>query len=156
LGKYTERPEGIYIDRRLGTLTDGDKVYAEGLRTRGGDREFSYFQPGYECDGRICGPDAEDIRAMTEDYKRMESYSRGDWQMLGIVVKMTVNGREAATDSVWGNESDGGDDYLMDCALELARDQWAGRAKVIAELETKASAALLDAAMIGGRSYLAA
>lgn len=45
-----------------------------------------------------------------QDYKRLVTY--GDyWHMTGVIVKLSIDGVEVAESSLWGIESDSGDDY---------------------------------------------
>jgi len=45
------------------------------------------------------------------DYERVEGLSRGDWEYMGCVAKVLVEGVEVGCDSLWGIESDSGDGY---------------------------------------------
>lgn len=55
---------------------------------------------------------ALDIVYMCQDYERMEDHARGGWSMTGVVVTILLDGEEIARASLWGIESDCGDDYL--------------------------------------------
>jgi hypothetical protein len=66
-----------------------------------------------------------------EDYKRHEDYNRGQWQMEGCIVTVRL-GELEGTSSLWGIESDCGEDY---------------RAEVIADVTVEALNALEDKVM---------
>ncbi len=56
-----------------------------------------------------------------QDYERMESYNRGEWHMRGCVVSVRYGSLRAEA-SVWGVESDCGDDYERELIRDLTRD----------------------------------
>lgn len=56
-----------------------------------------------------------------ENYKRALDYGNG-WSCVGVVVHVHKAGVKLATTSLWGIESDSGQDYLTGCANDLAHD----------------------------------
>ncbi len=63
--------------------------------------------------------------AVEEDYRRMKAWCDDEWWWMGVVVTMLdTEGRKLpmpeARDSLWGIESDSGDDYFDEVARECA------------------------------------
>jgi len=63
-----------------------------------------------------------------QDYQTLESYNRGDWHMMGIVVKTNApkcslcGHQKELQDSLWGIESDAGsyaEEVISDLVNEL-------------------------------------
>lgn len=127
LGEYTDRPAWdcpLVIDREK----NGDME-------RG---EYQYFVPGYDIvDGQKWyhehGYSKHESYTLPrkharEDYKRMEQYNRGDWHMMGIVVKIKLPKCECCgeapivEESLWGIESDSEDKYIKDTIRELIKE----------------------------------
>ena len=102
LGEYSNTPAEHYIDRQeRGDMGRGECRY---FNVDGGDPEY-----------------------LELDYKRHEEYNAGEWEMLGMVCEIrkqtkhhwTVIAPRVGEASLWGIESDCGDDYIQECANEL-------------------------------------
>lgn len=138
LGEYTDKePDAFYFDRRNGlfcgettykTVTD-DEGYEEeeaevetlalALPTEHDSRTYRYFVPANPPKN---SKDTDLIKGAIADYERMEEYNRGYWNMQGIVVTMFMDGKELASSSLWGIESDVDDDYLNEVIDDLTSD----------------------------------
>jgi hypothetical protein len=106
----------------LGSYSNEPKNQFSIERENAGSREYKWFNP---CDENYAGLDTATIKTYcAQYYARMESYNRGEWQMIGVIAKAEI--RNPQTDCVqtirsgglWGVESDAGD-YLK----EIAREQ---------------------------------
>lgn len=62
---------------------------------------------------------ALEVFYMCQDYERMEGLMRGDWSMTGILVTIYVDGKDVACASLWGIESDCGQDYVDEITRDL-------------------------------------
>jgi len=51
---------------------------------------------------------------LAQNYKRIEGLNTNDWWFLGCVVTVYSNNVEVGSDSLWGIESDSGDEYLRE------------------------------------------
>ena len=72
-------------------------------------------QHRYFHGGSNYGDDPEAERYVAEDYLRMENYNRGFWGMVGVIataVLETEAGSITQEASIWGVESDSGDEYF--------------------------------------------
>jgi len=101
LGEYSNTPAAVHIDRE----ERGDM----------GRHEYRYFNAG-------CG----DPDYIEQDYKRYEDYNRGGWCMMGAVCEVSIKTKSnwavdpiVARASLWGIESDSGEDYFRQVAEEL-------------------------------------
>jgi len=87
--------------------------------------QYRYFNPNWQ---NYIGDTEENIRKYCrQDYKRMESFNRGDWYYLGIRAdaRVTVlHGRIQAITSgfLWGIESDSDREYLESVEKEELAD----------------------------------
>ena len=103
LGEYSNSPDTEYaIDRQK----LGDQAR----------NEFRYFNGPVE---NYKGETPENIRKyIRQDYDRMESLNRGNWQFIGIqaeatyVVGFTGDLQTVTSGGLWGIESDSGKEYL--------------------------------------------
>lgn len=101
LGEYSDSPDAIHIDRQ----ERGDM----------GRNEPRYFNAG-------CG----DPEYIEQDYKRAESYNAGQWAMIGIRAKVTLEiphgdsriMQTIESPGLWGIESDSGEDYFQEVFKE--------------------------------------
>jgi hypothetical protein len=57
--------------------------------------------------------------AARADYERLRKWCESDWYYVGVIVTVSRNGIELASDSLWGIESDA-TDHLLETANELA------------------------------------
>lgn len=64
-----------------------------------------------------------------EDYRRMEEFNRGEWRYEGCVVTVRIGNLEAE-DSLWGVESDAGEEYREGIEHEV-------KAQALARLKEK-------------------
>jgi len=103
----------------LGKFTD--KRQPGTIKHRHGDRNScEWFLPANPEYGR-------------EDYRRACAFGK-DWEYLGITVKAYRAGVELGSASLWGIESDSGEEYLTEVAFELAGEATAEAAKKLEEL----------------------
>lgn len=130
-------------EERVNALYDADLRAAETLREAGhrvyvDDRSCRYWRPGenhiphnpHNWD-HVQGDDLARVIAeygsveqadyayALEDWARMEAYERGDWHMVGVVATVYIDGKEVAESSVWGIESDSGEDYLDEVGRDM-------------------------------------
>jgi hypothetical protein len=89
------------------------------------NREYKYF---------VGAKWSEKREHVLQDYERMEALNRGDWRFMGIIATVYVNGVEMGSSSLWGVESDSGDDYFLEVARDLVWDAWSRARKKLAEL----------------------
>lgn len=113
----------------LGEMTDDQGEFPETLRRSSPERnEYKYFVPGHNV--------RENARAYSklgysktvaferaladayQDMRRLEDYGNG-WSMIGISVTVSLQGRELASDSLFGIESDSGSEYLDETASDM-------------------------------------
>ncbi len=111
---------------RLGEFSNEEKEGA--IRHSDDPRYCTYFNP--------TDYDPANPEYAQEDYERMLDHERGDWCYGGIVVQVVRplenlkhNGYEKIRDDIvlassalWGIESDSGEDYFTECALDLASE----------------------------------
>lgn len=77
-------------------------------------RYMAYWKPG----DNYCPPkDSDEIGYILEDWKRMERFG-DDWWMTGCIVTIEVDEVEVGEASVWGIESDCGDEYRREVEQE--------------------------------------
>lgn len=88
------------------------------------DPDLSYLEQDYDD----CTP-KEQAKYQKQDRERLEAYRRGDWCMLGVCCDISIKTKTnwvvptvVGRSSIWGVESDSGENYLM----ELAEDQIRG------------------------------
>lgn len=114
IGEYTDKQEPGVIVRQNGEFIE-DWPEDDPLPERG--REYRFFKPyaGGEQ------PGSKDYQTYGfQDYKQMEEYNRGDWCMIGIVVKVFKAGVELSSGSLWGIESNSEVSYFDEIARDLA------------------------------------
>ena len=100
-------PDTSYLGEYSSTLKPGGIDRQE--RGDQGRNEYRYFNPG-------CGyPEY-----IEQDYKRMEALQRQEWHYLGIVAKVYRAGIELGQASVWGFESDSGEEFFTEQENEIA------------------------------------
>jgi hypothetical protein len=114
----------------------GYEILATDLHRRDHPHEYRYFKPHVENYEGVLNDDL--IKYCIQDYERAEALNRGEWGYTGCIVTMYVDGLEVAAASLWGIESDSGDDYIQVVEQDLI-------AECKSEAKTKA-AALRDAA----------
>lgn len=106
LGEYTNQPGPD--DRTIDRQETGDM----------GRGEYRYFVAA------MSGEDTGNPESVKQDYERMESHNRGEWQMIGMRaharVQFTPQGpwNEITSGGLWGIESDSGDDYFREIGQE--------------------------------------
>ena len=63
-----------------------------------------------------------------EEYarERKEAWERGEWSMVGIIVTAHAGDQEIGSASLWGIESDSGDDYFNEIEQELKAELTSG------------------------------
>ncbi len=102
LGEYSETAGPNAIDRQ-----------ERGDRSRG---TYRYFNPA------MSPKDTGNPDSVEQDYQRMESYNRGDWQAIGIRVtaEVVIGGvlQTITSAGLRGVESDSSDKYLDEIAAE--------------------------------------
>lgn len=82
------------------------------------------------------GLDPESIATyMQQDRERLDAYERGDWHMVGVIATLTIDGSELLTSSLWGIESDSGEEYFRQVEEELTAELAHGIPGMIASLE---------------------
>jgi hypothetical protein len=138
IGEYKSKPKPneYYVNRRNGKLySPEDKVLAIGLEEDHNRRHYEYFVPGYEPE-KGKPPTRDEIKGMIWDYERMQSYERGYWYVLVVNVEMLVMGEVVLRDALYGIESDD-KETLENTPVELARELWLRRDKVILKLENQ-------------------
>lgn len=97
---------------------------SDGCSCRYDSREYRFFNPSDNYKGEL----PEDIQKyIRQDYARMESLARGDWQYIGIraeaIIETAANISQRITSGgLWGVESDSEASYLA----EIQRDELAG------------------------------
>lgn len=78
--------------------------------------EFRYFVPA------MTGEETGNPDSPMEDYRRMEKFNRGDWWCEGCraVAEVVIGGvlQKITSGGLWGIESDGGDEYKNEIAVE--------------------------------------
>lgn len=57
--------------------------------------------------------------AVERDYRRLKAWCDDEWHWMGVIVTLTI-GQHTYRQSVWGIESDAGNDYIMQTARDLA------------------------------------
>ena len=97
LGEYSNTPGKVYIDRE----ERGDM----------GRNEYRYFNLG-------CG----DSAYIEQDYKRMEDLNKGYWSFIGIEVIASKEGIELGHASLWGIESNCGEEYKQEIIKDLTAE----------------------------------
>jgi hypothetical protein len=122
LGEYSNKPgEGTVNREALGHMLHG---------------EYRYWNPSNHAEykkedwSHVSGKEKRDvikkhgslknavIHYRMEDYKRHEAYNRGEWQMEGCVVTVTL-GQLTGKSSLWGIESDCGDEYRSEVVADV-------------------------------------
>jgi hypothetical protein len=124
----------------------GYEVLATDLRGTYERNSYRYFVPANSYTGESF-PDvdqAERVKYILQDFERMEDANRGYWSPVGCVVTMYIEGEEVAYASLWGIESDCGEDYtkeveedLIDECISDARKNSAALAAKYRELADK-------------------
>jgi hypothetical protein len=113
----------------------GHEVLARNLRKTYERHAYRYFVPPNSYEDVT---QEERVKYILQDYERADDYSKNLWDYTGCIVTMFVDGLEVAAASLWGIESDSGDDYIHEVEQDLI-------AECKSEAKTKA-AALRDAA----------
>lgn len=116
--KVDDSPDKSWIGKYSNAAGDDDKTIDREERGDAGRGEYRYFIAANS------GEETGNAASVEEDYKRMESYNRGDWCFYGIIAKAQVQLARHSTiqtirsGGLWGVESDSGDDYLNEVADE--------------------------------------
>ena len=106
LGEYSNSPGDNAIDRQ-----------ERGDMSRG---EFRY------CNITMSGEDTGNPESVEQDYQRLESYNRGDWEMVCVRVKAVINTSQSGygrthtfrSPGIWGVESDSDKAHFAEMALD--------------------------------------
>jgi hypothetical protein len=77
------------------------------------DREYQFI---------FCSNGHDKIKYALQDARRLEDYEQGEWSMIGVKSSVYWNGVEIGSDSLWGIESDSGEDYFLQTERECARE----------------------------------
>lgn len=88
----------------------GYRVVRDNLPTRYDSREYRYFKLS-DVHGYNPPADAEELGYLVQDYERAHRYTIGDWSFMGCIVTVRAAGAKVGYDSLWGIESDSGDEY---------------------------------------------
>lgn len=122
----------------LGEYSDTEYTGSIDRKKRGdmGHNELRYFYPAnrddtyrYYVNEKGWHPRAARIEAgyvANQDYQRYEDFNAGHWHYVGVVVKLYVDGKKVAEDSLWGIESDSDKEYfwttIRDCLSDCIQD----------------------------------
>lgn len=107
-------------DGRITVATKG--AYEEREHSR--EYQYTFHDNGHER-----------MKYALDDWQRLERIERGWICFYGIVAVVELDGAEIGHSSVWGIESDSGDDYFISearneiCAALAEARQWIGRRK---------------------------
>ncbi len=138
LGEYSNDPKEGAIDREeLGHMKRNEyRYWNPGNRQKYDPEEWSH----------VTGKDKRDTikkhgslknavaHYRMEDYKRHEAYNSNEWHMRGCVVKVSL-GQLTGQSSLWGIESDCGEDYEKEVIADVT-------VEALNELEDKVKARL--------------
>jgi hypothetical protein len=89
------------------------------VNTDNGSKRFFDFAAcvvQFKKDG-VSGADA--AKYARENYERVRSWCNGRWFYMGVIVTDTESGKAT---SLWGIESDSGEDFIKETVLDLARE----------------------------------
>ncbi len=142
---YTHTVDFDHDKMEFWAEVSGYKILADNLGRTMGWREYRYFDlegnhlphnprnwahVTGESLAKVIAKDGSvekaDIRYALEDWKRWEKYDNNDWSMMGCVVTIYKDNVEIAESSLWGIESDGGEDHLnaeIEAVLDGALNQ---------------------------------
>ena len=84
--------------------------------------------------GNYAGETSGVLGYLFQDADRLRAYYNNDWTFVGIVATVKVDGKELGNASVWGFESDSGDDYIRSEARNIATEALAEAKAFIASL----------------------
>jgi hypothetical protein len=110
---YDEREDGTTV---TSLYYWGYEILAADLRSTYEHNSYRYFVPGNPYSDV---DKAERVKYILQDYERMEDGNRGFWSSVGCVVTMKIEGEEVAYASLWGIESDCGEDYTKEVEEDL-------------------------------------
>lgn len=118
LGEYTDTPQpdaiiriGRHAGKFVSELGEDDELPSK-------CREFRFFVPA------MTGEQTGNPDSPKQDYERMEAYSNGQWNMVGIIAKAEIRNPESMVTQVirsgglWGIESDSDASYLEEVGNE--------------------------------------
>lgn len=116
IGEYTDLEEPWTISRRHGEYLE-NLTEDERQEIPQGGREYRFFKPyaGGEPEGS-----ADFQKYGKQDFERMETLNRGDFDFLGIwaeaLIKLTESDltQTISSGGLWGIESDSPEDYLRE------------------------------------------
>jgi len=69
-----------------------------------------------------------------QDHRRHEDYCRGDWWVVGLIVSVSLDGHKLGQASIWGVESDCGEEYRDELVADLTADATAEARKALADI----------------------
>lgn len=98
------------------------------------DADLSFLE---HDSGNYKGESPEDIaKYEAQDLERLDAYHRGDWEMLGVQVTVARNGIILGRASLYGIESDSGEEYFKEVEKELTFKALNNAKDVLASLIT--------------------
>lgn len=92
--------------------------------TRPGDQDpdLSYYS-AEDVAERYKGCTPEEVAEYTaQDAARVDAFNRGAWDMVGVRVEVSRHGVKLADASLWGIESDSGEDYFAEVERDLTAE----------------------------------
>jgi hypothetical protein len=95
----------------------GYEILARDLRKTYERHAYKYFVPANSHKEDEITQD-ERVKYILQDYERAADYGN-EWYYTGCIVTMYIDGTEVAAASLWGIESDSGDDYIQEVEQEL-------------------------------------
>lgn len=84
------------------------------------DPDLSYLDP--DTDNYLGSTPEELALYRAQDAERLAAYYAGDWGTVGVRVEVLRHGVQLAVASVWGIESDSGEDYFAEVARDLTAE----------------------------------
>jgi len=130
------------------------KILVGGLTTMG-RYEYRYFVPGNDIladEPDFQRRDPTGYQAILDEYGAWESYAAAcaaqdyertlafghNWEMMGCIARVSIAGVTLGYDSVWGIESDCGDDYAQEIEADVIGEAKKMAAKALADLIRRA------------------
>lgn len=114
-GKYTDKPDYNYLVIDRVKEGDYDRNEYKYFETTIEVSEIDSFLPYSGNNRKIATMKAWHSARL--DYKAMEAYNKGDWNMIGIRVTDTTDSNQSA--ALWGIESNSDESYLKDTINDL-------------------------------------
>lgn len=116
IGEYTDR----YTDGAINTFTMQGYVDHSKYKYFVACQSFSERLSGlrkYHLSERTARIAA--AKELLDDYKLYESYNNGEWYMQGVIVTAYLDGVKVDSNSLWGVESNAGDEFMQEIVDDL-------------------------------------